>query len=90
MRRNGLFWGGILIALGVLLLLQNLRIITIDVWGVFWPLLLIVFGAWTLWGVFAKPGETEQVTVPLEGAGRAKLRLNYGAGRLLINRHYWK
>jgi len=84
MRRNSLFWGGILVVLGVLFLLENLGILKVNVWGVFWPLLLIMFGVWALWSAFAGSGKTEQVMIPLDGASRANVRLDYGAGRLHI------
>lgn len=37
-------FGLILIALGVLFLLKNLGIISQDIWGIFWPILLIILG----------------------------------------------
>jgi hypothetical protein len=49
MRRNGVFWGGILILLGLLFLLDNLGIFSVSVWSLFWPVLLIAFGVWVLW-----------------------------------------
>lgn len=87
MRRNSiLFWGLIMVLFGVLLLLQNLGILTLNVWNVFWPVLLILLGLWTLWGVFAprRAAEVQQVSIPLEGASRARLRVHHGAGQLVI------
>lgn len=37
-------FGLILVALGVLFLLKNLGIISGDVWGIFWPILIIILG----------------------------------------------
>lgn len=87
MRRSGLFWGSILIVFGVLLLLQNFGILRVNVWGVFWPTLLILLGLWTLWGVFGpkRAAAAEQVTIPLDGASRARLRVGHGAGRLEVS-----
>jgi hypothetical protein len=87
MRNNALFWGGILILFGTLLLLDNLGILPVNFWGLFGPLLLILLGAWTLWGVFAprRAPETKQVAIPLEGAARARIRVRHGAGQLTVN-----
>ena len=87
MRKSTLFWGGVLVLVGVLLLLNNLGILDIDVWGVAWPLFLIVLGAWTLWGVFFGRSsiETEEATIPLEGASQARIIVNHGAGRLYVD-----
>lgn len=47
-------FGLILIALGLLFLLKNLGIISGDVWGIFWPILLIILGLWILVDSFKK------------------------------------
>ena len=82
MRNSALFWGGILILFGTLLLLQNLGILPLNIWKLFWPLLLILLGLWTLWGVFAprRAPESEQVAIPLEGASRARVRIRSNPG----------
>ena len=87
MRRSNLFWAGILILVGILLLLYNLDIINVDVWGLIWPLFLILLGAWTLWGVFfaRRSVGMEEATIPLEGAAQARVRVKHGAGRLRVD-----
>ena len=47
-------FGLILIALGVLFLLKNLGIISQDIWGIFWPILLIILGIEILISSFKK------------------------------------
>ncbi len=48
-RSNGSWWGGILVALGILLLLENLDILSIgDAIRNYWPALLILGGIWIL------------------------------------------
>lgn len=85
MKPNTLFWGIVLILLGGLLLLGNLGILSVDVWSVLWPALVILLGVWMLLGVFLRRSPTtEHASVPLEGARRARLRLNHGAGRLQV------
>jgi hypothetical protein len=90
MRRWNLFWGGLILVLGVLFLLNTLNIIpaSINVWGIFWPTLLIILGIWFLAGpAFNRRRMLEKtnVSIPLEGAGSAKVRLKHGAGRLNVN-----
>jgi len=86
MKRDTLFWGSILILAGILLMLDNLGIIAVNVWSLLWPLFLIALGLWTLWGVFfgRQSNEVEKVTIPLEGAGQARVRIHHGAGRLRV------
>lgn len=85
MRKGTIFWGAIIILLGILLLINNLT--GIDIGKFFWPLLLILLGAWILWGVFSGPRsfETEEATIPLEGAGEARIHIGHGAGRLRVS-----
>lgn len=87
MGRGVSFWGVILILIGGLLLLYNLGYLAVNVWVLIWPLFLIVLGLWFLWGVvFGRRGvEAEEAVIPLEGAGRAHLRIRHGAGRLKID-----
>ncbi|HEY5158719.1 MAG TPA: DUF5668 domain-containing protein [Anaerolineales bacterium] len=82
-RRSSLFWGSILIILATLLLLRQLQIIN-DVFGFFWPLLVIALGIWMIVGFYSRhiPVEGQQVSIPLEGAASAYIKLDHGAGRL--------
>jgi hypothetical protein len=85
MRRSALFLGAIIIFVGVLLLLEALGIITFNVWGLIIPVFVIALGAWILWGTLAhRSVKTEHVNVPLEGAARARIRIQHGAGRLEV------
>jgi len=86
-RRGNLFWGSILIVLAGLLLLKQLGVLVGDIFGYFWPLLIIAFGVWLIFGFFArnKPVEGEKVSIPLEGATSAYIKLDHGAGRLTMH-----
>jgi hypothetical protein len=85
MRRSGLFWGIILLLVGLLLLLSNLGIIALDVWSAIWAVLLIVVGLGVLLSVISGPGpEGEEVNIALEGAASASVRFRHGAGRLRV------
>lgn len=87
MGRGSLFWAAILILVGILLLFNNLGIITVDVWGLIWPLFLIALGLWALWGAFfgRRSIEAEEAAIPLEGATQARVLVKHGAGRLRVD-----
>ncbi len=86
MGRWSTFWGAVLVALGVLFLLQSLGLLTANLWNVLWPAILILFGLWILIGAFYRPQtKAEQASIPLEGAQRARVRVYHGAGRLIVN-----
>jgi len=77
MRNGNLFWGGVLILLGVLMLLGAMEY--------FWPVALILAGGWILAGAyFRAPAKTKPVSVELNGAREASLKLNHGAGVLKV------
>ncbi len=83
-RRGSIFWGIVLILLAGLLLLNQIRPLPGDIFGYIWPLIVIAFGVWLILGFFFRrqPVQGEKVSIPLEGASSAYLRLNHGAGRL--------
>jgi hypothetical protein len=87
MRRGSLFWGALFIVVGGIWLLDQLGVIVgINTWNLIWPMVLIILGVWALLGATRgrRSIEVEQVTLPLEGAERAKVRLKFGAGRLRV------
>ena len=86
-RRGNLFWGSVLIVLAGLLMLKQMGVIAGDIFGYFWPLLIIAFGIWMIIGFFARnrPVEGEKVSIPLEGATSATVKLDHGAGRLTLH-----
>jgi LiaI-LiaF-like transmembrane region len=85
--RSTIVWGGVLVVLGGLFLLDNLGLLPVRAWAIFWPLLLIVLGAWTLFGVLrrGKSPTTSSAEVALQGAGRARVRIQHGAGILRVH-----
>jgi Domain of unknown function (DUF5668)/N-terminal domain of toast_rack, DUF2154 len=87
MNRSGILWGAGLIVVGVLLLLRSLGIIQIDVWGLIWPTALILAGVSVVWGALRKPQqstETEQVSISLQNASKAQVKINFGAGQVRL------
>lgn len=87
MKTKSTFWGTIFIIAGALLLLSNLGILTVNVWKLVWPSFIIAMGVWTL--IAAQKGaealETEEVSLPLKNATRAKLTVAFGAGQFHIH-----
>lgn len=85
-RSSNIFWGLVLLFFGGLFLVDSLGIVSINIWGVLWPMLLILFGLWVLLGYFyqGKPAVGEPASVPLEGARSARLKFHHGAGRLVV------
>jgi len=88
MRRGNIFWGMILIILGVLFFLQARGLIA-DVLGWFWPVLLILLGLWVLAGRFlpgflggASGGQT--FSIDLQGAAKVDIDFDHGAGAVVF------
>jgi len=86
MRRSALFFGTIIVLLGVVLLGINLGIVTSQIWRFFWPLVLVILGVWFLVGPTLWKGSTESVerSIPLSGDSEAEIIFNYGAGRMNV------
>jgi len=82
MKRNNIFWGGALIGLGVLFLLQRLGLLS-DVGDFIWPLFLVLFGIWMILGVYWK-GENESISIDLQNANNVQYRFSHGAGQIEI------
>ena len=85
MRRGEVFWGGLLILVGLLFLAGNLW--NFNAGQFIWPLVLIGAGAFVLWSTLRGPGEVEtaSLSLPLEGETESLIRIQYGAGRLSID-----
>lgn len=85
MRRDNLFWGVVLIIVGVLLYLQAQGIIN-NVFQYFWPLAMLLVGIWLILGVYWKPAPSpgEVFSIPLESAQSIRYNFSHGAGQLEI------
>jgi hypothetical protein len=86
MRRGTSFWGLLLILLGVLFLLDNADLLgDIGVRGLFFPIFLIIFGFVILYNYLTRPASNiEQLIIPVDDAEIANIRIDHGAGRLLL------
>lgn len=85
MRRGEVFWGGLLIILGVLFYLRAAGYLTGDVFGWFWPLAIILVGVWILLGGFIARRDferAEKFSVALGGARTAALTISHGMGQI--------
>ena len=85
--RGSLFWGLVLIILAGFLLARQLGVLTGDIFGYFWPVIVILFGIWLLIGAFSRGQhqvEGQSISIPLENAKSARIKLDHGAGRLNI------
>jgi hypothetical protein len=88
MRRSEIFWGGMLIILGGLFFLRTAGYLAGDIFGWFWPLLIMAAGGWLLLGGFKareQDTSTASFAVPVQGAREARLTVNHGVGRLQLN-----
>lgn len=89
MRRNQVVWGVVLLLLGVLMLANSMGIRLPNGKSfieLFWPILLILLGGWVLFGIFFRGSmETENVSIDLQGAREASLKLNHGAGEFRVH-----
>jgi len=81
---KSIFWGGLFIVAGALLMLSNLGILTVNIWKLVWPTFIIAMGVWTLWTATQGPEalEIEQVSIPHQDAESAKIKMEFGAGQV--------
>ena len=85
MRRGEIFWGSLLVLLGVLFFLRTAGYLTGDVFSWFWPFVVIAVGIWVLTGRFAARvdfNNAEKISIPLQGAKEARLEINHGMGQI--------
>lgn len=86
MKRITLIVGGVLIAWGALGVLDALGLIQVSVCGLLWACLFVGFGIWLVWGAVtrAPATEEEELSIPLEGASEAQIRISHAAGRFQL------
>ena len=86
LRKPNIFWGIVLLFIGVFFLVESLGLVNLNLWRLIWPILLILLGIWVLLGYYYK-GETltdETVSIPLEDAQSAEIRFHHWAGRFTL------
>ena len=83
MRRRGITWGIILVVIGLVILADNLGLLSPNAWQLLWPLLVIALGLRIMFlGFFRSSLAAEHLSVPLAGAPTARVLLRHGAGHL--------
>lgn len=85
MRRGEIFWGSLLVILGVLFFLKTAGYIAGDIFSWFWPFVVIGFGVWILLGGIVMRSNyehAEKFSVPLQDAKEASLSIDHGAGQI--------
>ena len=86
MRKNNLFWGVMIVLLGIMFLLNTLGVVSFNVWQYFWPILLILLGLSFLLGpIFFKRQPSEKVSIPLGEIQKAQIKLQHGAGEIRLS-----
>ncbi len=89
MYRNQLLWGVILLLVGGLLLgdAMGLKLPNgMSLMGIFWPIILLFAGIWVILGVFVRGKiEVQDVSIDLQNAHTANLRIRHGAGELKVH-----
>jgi len=86
MKRDNIFWGSVLIVLGLLFFLQRQGIIP-SVVPYLWPLALILFGGWLILSVYWRPASSadEKFDIALREAKSVRYRFSHGAGQIVID-----
>ena len=82
--RGSLFWGIVLIVLATLLLFNQQGWLKGDIFGYFWPAVIILFGIWLLIGALGKGRsgvKAQTISIPLESVRSARIKLDHAAGR---------
>ena len=84
MKNSRIFWAVVLVGAGFLLLANNLGLLNINIWRLFWPSVLVLMGIWFLVGTVSGTSDfvMEEGSVELDGAESASVTIKYGAGRL--------
>jgi len=83
-------WPVVTIVIGAVLLASTTGVFAqgpLEMLLQWWPILLIVLGIWFLFGaLFARSTPVESLSMPLEGATDAQVRIRFGAGEISVSR----
>lgn len=81
--RNRIFWGAVLIILGLIFLFSYQ--LGFSIWNMIWPFALIVVGSWVLLVPVLSQGmeiTKDEISIPLEKAKQATIKIEHGAGTI--------
>ena len=90
MRRSGLFWGIILVLVGVIFLLDNLGVfssLSINIWGIVLPSFMLLAGAWLVYGAITgqKRFAKSSFSIPSGNYEEATIDIEFHAGELIVS-----
>lgn len=85
-REPSVFWGGVLVIVGILFLLGNTGVLSNITWDYVWPVAIIAVGVWLIVARMGPGGSSANVdsAEPREGLQQAKLDVALGAGRVEV------
>jgi hypothetical protein len=86
-QRSSFFWGIVLVVLAAILLLYQQGWLTGNIFGYIWPAIIVIFGLWLLIGALTRGRSSatrQHISIPLENAHSARIKLDHAAGRLNI------
>jgi hypothetical protein len=85
-RSPTIFWGALLVLIGVLFLLGNTGVLNNVNWDVVWPVFLIALGVWLIATRFGPGGSISDVDSSdiRDGLARARLEIAVGSARLNV------
>jgi hypothetical protein len=86
MHRNRLFWGLLLILVGLIFLAESLGLLPVNAGSLLWPLILIFIGAASVLGALSRRAgwAVERLAIPLDNSARAQIEVRHGAGRVSL------
>lgn len=86
-RLHFLFWGSVFLLLGLCFALKAAGFLD-NVWEYFWPCFFLLAGGWLIGSALLKQRavtqEEEQTVLDLQGAQRAHLKFEHGAGQMYL------
>lgn len=81
--RNRIFWGSVLILLGLAFLISYQ--VGLSIWNLLWPFAIIVLGGWLLLLPYLAQGieiSKEELSIPMDDTKYATLKIEHGAGSI--------
>jgi len=87
MSRNRMFWGIVIIVMGIIFLLQSIGLIQVNVWSLLGPFLIILLGGTLIYRTMfpnRSSLELKSLSLPVDGIEHVSVEIKHGAGKLKI------